>query len=254
MITVETDSAGFALLRHAAPERKNRLDVQTRRAIADTLDDLAAETAVRAVILAGSEECFAAGADIAEMAGVDATGMLAWNTAEVWDRIARFPKPLIAAVRGYALGGGCELAMHCDIIVAGAGSHFGQPEPRVGIMPGAGGTQRLTRAAGRFRASLYLMTGEPFSAEEARDMGLVSRVVPDAEVEPEARRIAERIAALPPLAMRFVKESIRMADNAPLDQALQFERRSCQFLFGTEDKQEGMAAFLGKRRPDFRGC
>jgi len=253
MLEVDYPTGGVAVLRHASPETRNKLGVETRRALADQLEELASMEAVRAVVLAGTAEAFAAGADINEMAPAGAVDMWRWGTGETWDRIARFPKPLIGAVRGYALGGGCELAMHCDIIVAGEGARFGQPEPRVGIMPGAGGTQRLTRAAGKFRANLYLLTGRSFDARTALDMGLASCVVADDEVEPEALEIARDIAALPPLAARFIKEAVSMADNAPLDQALQFERRACQFLFGTQDKAEGMQAFLDKRTPRFAG-
>jgi len=253
MLNVEYPMEGVAVLRHASQGTRNKLSVDTRRALADELDKLDSNEAVRAVVLAGTEEAFAAGADIAEMASAGAVEMWRWRTGQTWDRIARFSKPLIGAVRGYALGGGCELAMHCDIIVAGEGARFGQPEPRVGIIPGAGGTQRLTRAVGKFRANLYLLTGRTFDARTALDMGLASCVVDDHQVEPEAIEIAGEIAALPPLSVRFIKEAVGMADNAPLDQALQFERRACQFLFGTDDKVEGMQAFLEKRPPRFTG-
>lgn len=253
MLKLERPRAGVALVRHENPETRNKLDVETRRAIGDMLEQLDADDDIRVVVLAGTAKAFAAGADISQMSNASAVDMWRWRTGETWDRIARFSKPLIAAVRGYALGGGCELAMHCDIIVAGDNAVFGQPEPKVGIIPGAGGTQRFTRAVGKFRANLYLMTGRSLDSATALEMGLVSCVVNDESVETEALDIALDIAALPPLSVRFVKESVKMADNAPLDQALLFERRSCQFLFGTEDKAEGMNAFIEKRTPSFKG-
>lgn len=253
MLTIERPADGVAVLRYDNPEARNKLNVEIRRGIADKLDELDGDDDVRAVILAGNEKAFAAGADISEMAEAGAVDMWSWKTGNTWDRMARFEKPLVAAVRGFALGGGCELAMHCDIIIAGDTAKFGQPEPNVGIIPGAGGTQRLTRAVGKFQANLYLLTGRMIDAQRALRMGLVSDVVADDEVEAEALQIAQEIAALPPLSVRFVKEAVRMADNAPLDQALLFERRACQFLFGTEDKNEGMGAFLEKRKPTFRG-
>jgi len=253
MLTLSRPADHVALIRYERPEARNALNIQIRRDIAAMLEDLAGDDEVRVVVLTGTEKAFAAGADLSEMAALDAVGMQRANTGAVWDRIARFPKPLIAAVNGFALGGGCELAMHCDIIIAGEGATFGQPEPRVGLMPGGGGTQRLTRAVGPYRAALYLLTGRLFDAETALRMGLVSAVVADDKVVDEALAAAGEIAALPPLAIRAVKESIRLAANAPLDGALAFERRSFQFLFATADKQEGVAAFLEKRKPAFKG-
>jgi enoyl-CoA hydratase len=253
MLKLEYPQAGVALIRHEAPETRNKLDVETRRDMVARLEQLDADDDIRVVVVAGTPKAFASGADISQMSEAGAVDMWRWHTGEAWDRIARFSKPLIAAVRGYALGAGCELAMHCDIIVAGRNAVFGQPEPKVGIIPGAGGTQRFTRAVGKFRANLYLMTARPLDSTTALEMGLVSCVVDDEAVEAEALDIAGDISALPPLSIRFVKESVKMADNAPLDQALHFERRSCQFLFGTEDKIEGMNAFLEKRTPSFKG-
>jgi enoyl-CoA hydratase/carnithine racemase len=241
------------VLRYRRPQTLNALDVAIRREIAENLLTLSEDDTVKVVVLAGTEKAFAAGADIAEMSKVDAVEMHAWNTPKVWKVISGFQKPLIAAVSGFALGGGCELAMHCDIIIAGKSARFGQPEVKVGIMPGAGGTQRLARAVGKFRANLYLMTGRIFDAATALNMGLVSEVVADDDVETAALAIAQEIAALPPLSLKFIKEAVLLADNAPLDAALEFERRACQFLFSTDDKKEGMQAFLEKRRPSFKG-
>jgi enoyl-CoA hydratase len=252
-VTLERPAPGVALIRYNRPKSLNALDVAVRREIAAHLTALADDSEVRVAIIAGTEKAFAAGADLAQMSTADAVTMHSWNTGGAWKAIGAFPKPLIAAVRGFALGGGCELAMHCDIIIAGESARFGQPEVKVGIMPGAGGTQRFARAVGKFRANLYLMTGRVFDARTAFEMGLVSEICADAEVESKAVALASELAALPPLSLKFIKESVGLADNAPLDAALDFERRACQFLFSTADKQEGMAAFLEKRKPTFSG-
>ena len=244
-LSIERPAPYIAVLRYSRPQSLNPLNVAVRREMAEHLNALAEDDGVRVVVLAGTEKAFAAGADLVEMS------MHGWNTAKSWKAIGAFPKPLIAAVSGFALGGGCELAMHCDIIIAGQSARFGQPEVKVGIMPGAGGTQRLTRAVGKFRANLYLMSGRTFDAQTALTMGLVSEVVADAEVESAALKLAAEIAALPPLSLKFIKEATALADNAPLDAALEFERRAC--LFSTGDKNEGMSAFLEKRKPDFAG-
>jgi enoyl-CoA hydratase len=252
-LCIERPHDGVVVVRYSRPESLNALDVKIRQHIAENLVQLSEDASVRAVVLAGTERAFAAGADLAEMSSADSVTMHGWNTGKAWKAIAAFQKPLIAAVRGFALGGGCELAMHCDIIIASDKARFGQPEVKVGIIPGAGGTQRLTRAVGKFRANLYLMTGRMFDARTALEMGLVSDVVPDDQVEATAIALAAEIAALPPLSVKFIKEAVALADNAPLDAALDFERRACQFLFSTADKKEGMSAFLEKRRPLFTG-
>jgi len=252
-LSVERPAPGVALIRYSRPKTLNALDVGMRRRLADQLVALGEDDTVRVVVLAGTDKAFAAGADLSEMAKADSVTVHDWNTGQSWKQIAAFPKPLIAAVKGFALGGGCELAMHCDIIIAGESARFGQPEVKVGIMPGAGGTQRLTRAVGKFRANLYLMTGRLFSAQTALEMGLVSEVVADADVETTALTLAGEIAALPPLALKFIKESVALADNAPLEAGLEYERRSFQFLFSTADQKEGMAAFLEKRKPTYQG-
>jgi len=175
------------------------------------------------------------------------------SSAPMWRSVVSCPRPIIAAVNGYAWGGGCELAMHADIIVAGEGASFAQPEVKVGIMPGAGGTQRLPRAVGKFRAMKMLLTGQPVSAAEAYAMGLVSEVVADRDVLSTALAIADTIAALPPLAVAQIKEAVLAGQDAPLDAALLLERRAFQLLFASEDQKEGMRAFLEKRKPVFRG-
>jgi len=170
-----------------------------------------------------------------------------------WQSVARTPQPVIAAINGYALGGGLELAMCCDILIAGEGAQLGQPEVRVGIMPGAGGTQRLTRAIGKFQAMRLCLTGRPVGAAEALAMGLVSQVVPDAEVLDVALKTARDLARLPPLALLQIKEAILAGEDASLETALTLERKAFQLLFASADKREGMQAFFDKRKPDFKG-
>jgi enoyl-CoA hydratase/carnithine racemase len=179
--------------------------------------------------------------------------MLQRGVHKLWRAIAGCPKPVIAAVSGYALGGGCELAMTCDIIVAGESARFGQPEVNIGIIPGGGGTQRLPRAVGKYKAMKYILTGEQFSSKEALDMGLVSEVVPDPEVEGRAIDLARQIAALPPLAIQLAKEAVLAGMEAPLSSALALETKSLQILFSSQDQKEGMRAFIEKRKPKFSG-
>jgi len=177
--------------------------------------------------------------------------VIARDLDRLWAAVAGCRKPVIAAVRGHALGGGCELAMHADLIVAGVGARFGRPGILIGLMPGGGATQRLTRAVGKFRAMRLLFTGEPVDARSAFDMGLASEVVADAEVDARALAIASRIAALPALVARFIKEAVIAGMNVPLDAGLQLERKSFQLLFSTPEKTEGIRARLERRAPRF---
>jgi enoyl-CoA hydratase len=178
---------------------------------------------------------------------------MARGTHKLWRTIAACPKPVIAAVSGFALGGGCELAMTCDIIIAGESARFGQPEVKIGIIPGGGGTQRLTRAAGKYKAMRYILTGDLFDARAAFDMGLVSEIVPDAEVEKRAIEMAQQIAALSPLAIQQAKEAVLRGMDAALDTGLALETKAIQILFSSLDQKEGMAAFIEKRKPKFTG-
>lgn len=252
-IIVSKHDGYIATVQLNRPKVLNALNLGLMVELVEALESLDGDPDVRCIVIHGDDRAFAAGADITEMAEASPVDMLMRDQFTRWDRIRRVKTPLIAAVSGFALGGGCELAMHCDIIIAGQSARFGQPEVKVGIMPGAGGTQRLTRAVGKFRANLYLMSGRTFDAPTALTMGLVSEVVADAEVESAALKLAGEIAALPPLSLKFIKEATALADNAPLDAALEFERRACQFLFSTADKNEGMSAFLEKRKPGFAG-
>ncbi len=208
----------------------------------------------RAIVLTGSgDRAFAAGADIRELGRQTPVTLLVEDRFAVWERIAAVRKPVVAAVRGFALGGGCELALSSDLIVAGEDARFGQPEINLGVMPGAGGTQRLTRAIGRARAMDLILTGRTISAREAESMGLVSRVVPAEETVPAALALASAIAAQAPVAILAAKEAVRLAEELPMSAGLLHERRAFFALFATEDQTEGMAAFVEKRRPEWKG-
>jgi enoyl-CoA hydratase len=208
---------------------------------------------VRAVVLTGGPRVFAAGADIGDMAERTAVDQLQRDQTGRWAGIAAFTKPLIAAVNGYSLGGGCELALICDLIIAGDTARFGQPEINLGIIPGAGGTQRWPRTAGKYVAMEAMLTGAPISARRAYQLGLVNRVVPSEMSVEVAKRIALQLAEKPPLALRMAKEAVLNAFESPLSEGLVSERKSFYFLFATEDQKEGMHAFLEKRKAVFKG-
>ncbi|MBJ2150273.1 enoyl-CoA hydratase/isomerase family protein [Paracoccus sp. IB05] len=252
LVLVE-DLGAVVVLRLNRPEVLNALNMPLRRQLAAIFEGLTDGGTLRAVVLTGDEKSFAAGADIADMAQIDSVDMYLRHTERLWEAVARCPVPVIAAVNGFALGGGMELAMHADIIVAGKSARFGQPEVKVGIMPGAGGTQRLTRAVGKFKAMRLCLTGEIIDADEASAMGLVSEVVEDDQVFDHAMGLARRIAGLPPIAVNQVKEVILHGQDASLAAALALERKALQILFSTQDKFEGMAAFTEKRRPSYTG-
>lgn len=242
-----------ALLRINRPEAKNALNAEVRRQLAEHMTALGADPAIRAIVLTGNQEAFAAGADIKDMAEVGAIELMQRNNHLLWRAIANCPKPVIAAVNGYAWGGGCELVMHADIIVAGENASFSQPEVKVGIMPGAGGTQRLTRAVGKFKAMLMVMTGQAISGIEAGQMGLASMVVPDAEVLDKALEVAKTISRMPPVAIAQIKEVLLAGQDASLETALMLERKAFQLLFASADQKEGMRAFIEKRKPVYQG-
>jgi len=241
------------LLRINRPEAKNALNGEVRRQLAEHMTALGADKAIRAIVLTGNDEAFAAGADIKDMAEIGAIELMAGNNHLLWRAIAQCPKPVIAAVNGYAWGGGCELVMHSDIIVAGETASFSQPEVKLGIMPGAGGTQRLTRAVGKYKAMLLVMTGQSISGIEAAQMGLVSKVVPDGEVLAAALDIAKTISRMAPLAIAQIKEVMLAGQDASLETALMLERKAFQLLFASRDQKEGMKAFLEKRKPSYEG-
>jgi enoyl-CoA hydratase len=253
VVLVERPEDGVALVRINRPEARNALNMATRKALAAAFEAVHDDPGVRAVVLTGNEQAFAAGADLKEFIDASAVEIMRRRSERYFQAVARTPQPVIAAVNGFALGGGLELAMCCDVIVAGEGAQLGQPEVRVGIMPGAGGTQRLTRAVGKFQAMRLCLTGRPVGAEEAFRMGLVSQVVPDAEVEGEALRMARDIARLPPLAVMSIKEAVIASEDTGLDAGLMLERKAFQLLFASADRREGMQAFFDKRKPDFKG-
>ena len=252
-VIVERPSPQVAIVRLNRPEARNALNQQVRMQLAEHFTALGRDPEVRAIVLTGGDKYFAAGADLREMAEAGAIEIMLRNTHRLWGAIASCPKPVIAAVNGFAWGGGCELAMHADIIVAGEGASFCQPEVKVGIMPGAGGTQRLSRAVGKFKAMKMVLTGQPVSGREAGEMGLASEVVPDAEVQSRALELASQIAALPPLAIMQIKEVLLAGQDTSLDAALMLERKAFQLLFASSDQKEGMQAFFDKRAAEFRG-
>ena len=242
-----------ALVRLNRPKQLNALNGAVMDALCAALEELDRDDATRAIVVTGNERAFAAGADIGEMAGATPIEMLLTNRIGQWDRIRKVSKPVIAAVNGWALGGGCELAMTLDLIVAGEGAKFGQPEIGIGVIPGAGGTQRLTRAIGKSKAMKMILTGEPISAREAEAAGLVAQVTVDELVVEDALALAATIATKSPIALRMAKEAVNAAYEMSLTDALAYERRLFYLLFASEDQKEGMAAFLEKRAPDFRG-
>ncbi len=245
---------GVALVTIDRPEARNALNFALIAQLVDALEALDGDPACRCIILTGAgERAFAAGADIKELAGQTPVGLVVDDEFHRWERIKRVRTPLIAAVRGAALGGGCELAMTCDMIVAGEDAQFGQPEVRLGVMPGAGGTQRLTRAIGKARAMEMVLTGRTMGAREAEAHGLVTSVVPAEATLEAALDLAARVAAMPPVAVLAAKEAVTRADELPLTAGLEFERRMFYLLFASDDQREGMAAFIEKRAPSWTG-
>lgn len=245
---------GVALVTLNRPKVLNALDFALIAELTDALEALDRDRACRAIVITGAgDRAFAAGADIRELAVQTPASLLADDHFHRWERMKRVRTPLVAAVRGFALGGGCELAMTCDLLIAGEGAQFGQPEIRLGVMPGAGGTQRLTRAIGKAKAMEMVLTGRTMSATEAEAHGLVTRVVPDDEVISAALQLAATIAAMPPLAVIAAKEAVNRAEELGLEAGLDFERRSFYLLFASEDQTEGMAAFTEKRKPAWKG-
>jgi enoyl-CoA hydratase len=246
--------AGVALVTIDRPAALNALSSAVIRQIAGACAALAADPACRVVVFTGAgTRAFAAGADIAEMVDETTVDLVAGGRFDEWDAIADLPVPTIAAVRGYALGGGLELAMSCDMIVLGDDARLGQPEIGIGVLPGAGGTQRLTRAIGQARAMEMILTGRTIDAAEADRAGLVTRVVPAAETLTAALDLAATIASMPPLAVRAATDAVRQAAELPLSAGLRHERQLLYLLFATEDRTEGMRAFLEKRPPAWRG-
>ncbi|AJO76087.1 enoyl-CoA hydratase [Pseudomonas sp. MRSN 12121] len=253
LVLLEQPAPGVALLRLNRPQALNALNMALREALAEHFRRLDDCPQTRVVVLTGGDRVFAAGADLGELVEASALQLYARHAERHWQAISACRKPVIAAVNGYALGGGCELAMHCDLIVAGQSARFAQPEIKVGVMPGAGGIQRLLRAVGKFQALRLLLTGCQVPADEALRLGLVSEVVADHDTLPRALALASTIAAMPPLAVAQIKEVLLAGMDMPLEQALVLERKAFQLLFGSRDQREGMQAFLHKRKPQFQG-
>lgn len=236
------------------PQARNALNTQVLEEIAAALDAAAASNAVRCVVLTGSDKAFAAGADLKELAAHDAVSIQSDRRPRFWRAIRDFPKPMIAAVNGYCLGGGNELAMHADIIVAGDNAVFGQPEINLGLIPGAGGTQRLVAAVGKARAMKMVLGGETITAAEALAAGLVTETIAPELCLERALTLASLIATKPPLAAQLAKEAVLKSYELPLAEALNYERKAFCLLFATADRTEGIAAFTERRKPNFRGC
>ena len=250
VVDVEPPIATITLNR---PKVLNALSPELIREVSVALAELEADESVRAVVLTGGPKVFAAGADISDMADRTSVDQLRRDQTGRWAVIAAFTKPLVAAVNGYALGGGCELALMCDLIIAGDTARLGQPEINLGIIPGAGGTQRWPRTAGKYAAMEAMLTGAPVSARRAYELGLVNKVVPAEMTVEVAKRTARQLAEKAPLAVRMAKEAVLHAFESPLAEGLASERKSFYFLFSSEDQKEGMHAFLEKRKGVFKG-
>jgi enoyl-CoA hydratase len=235
------------------PKELNALNLQLMTELKEALKALDADENVRAIVISGSEKVFAAGADIKQMAGKSAMDMYNTDQFSTWDAIKKTKKPLIAAVSGVALGGGCELTMLCDMIVASETARFGQPEIKIGVMPGAGGTQRLTRAVGKALAMEMVLTGRFITAAEAMQAGLINKIVPVELYLQEAIQLASTVAELSPLAVKMAKEAVLKAFDSSLEEGLHFERKNFYLLFASEDQKEGMQAFVEKRPAIFKG-
>ncbi|MBK8915225.1 MAG: enoyl-CoA hydratase/isomerase family protein [Phycisphaerales bacterium] len=243
----------IGIVRLNRPDKLNALNLATMEQLVEAMEKFDADAETRCMLLAGSERAFAAGADIGDMVEAGVVEMYNRNQFARWERLKRVSKPIVAAVSGFCLGGGCELMMHCDIIVASETARFGQPEINIGVMPGAGGTQRLTRAIGKAAAMDMVLTGRFLNAAEALAMGLISRVVPVEHFLSEALRVCEELSRKPPLALRVAKDAVLKAYETTLAEGLEYERKLFYMLFATQDQKEGMRAFVEKRPAVFTG-
>lgn len=235
------------------PTVLNALNHELMEELVAALSEHDKDDTVRVIVLTGSERAFAAGADIKEMSDETTVSIMLKDRFATWDRIRAIKKPIIAAISGYALGGGCELTMMCDMIIASESAQFGQPEINIGVIPGAGGTQRLTRAVGKYKAMELILTGRPFSAHEALEMGLINKVVPTELFLDEAKKLAFELSQKSPIALQLAKEAVLKSYDGTLSEGLQFERKNFYMLFSSEDQKEGMKAFIEKRKATFNG-
>lgn len=242
-----------ALIQLNRPKELNALNTQLMQELRDALQSLDRDATVRAIIITGNDKAFAAGADIKQMADKSAVDMLMMDQFSTWDQIRKTKKSIIAAVSGFALGGGCELAMTCDMIIASETAQFGQPEIKIGVMPGAGGTQRLTRAIGKVKTMEMVLTGTFIAAEEALRLRMVNKVVPVEMYLREAVILAKQIAQMSPVAAQLAKEAVNRSFETHLEEGLQFERKNFYLCFSSEDQKEGMKAFIEKRKADYKG-
>lgn len=243
----------IALIQLSRPKELNALNLQLMSELRDALKVLDNDDNVRVILITGNEKAFAAGADIKQMAGKTTIDMWKIDQFSTWDQIRRTKKPLIAAVSGFALGGGCELAMTCDMIVASETAKFGQPEIKIGVIPGAGGTQRLTKTIGKARAMEMVLTGKFISAQEALDYGLINKVVPVELYLEAAVSLAKEIASMSPIAVQLAKEAVNRSFETHLDEGLTLERKNFYLAFASEDQKEGMQAFIEKRKAVYKG-
>lgn len=253
LVLLERPEDGIALLRMNRPEAMNALNNAAREELATHFEALNADGSVRVIVITGNEKAFVAGADLKEFADLGTADWAFTDARRMWRIVSACSKPMIAAVNGFALGGGCELALHCDIIIAGENAKMGLPEIQVGVLPGGGGTQRLTRAVGKYKALKMMLTAEWVSGQEASDMGLASEAVPDEEVLDRAMAIAHKVAKMPPLGTKYIKEVTLAGMDASLETGLMLERKAFEILFSTGDQKEGAAAFIEKRKPEFKG-
>lgn len=253
ILNLNVQENGVAIVELHRPEVKNALNLELRKEISIVFQQLEQDTSVKAIVLTGGKDVFAAGADIKDFSTATTTQIYLRRTEQYWQSIMDCTKPIIAAVNGYALGGGCELAMLTDIIIAGKSAQFGQPEVKLGLMPGAGGTQRLLRTIGKYKTMLLVLSGKLIKADEANKMGLVSEVVNDDQTIPYAIELAKNIAEFSPIAVKQIKEVINLGQDQSLQGALALERKAFQMLFDTRDQKEGVNAFFEKRSAHYIG-
>jgi len=252
-LLIEHPAGDIVVLRLNRPQVRNALSLTLRQRLAEEILRYGADSKTRCIVITGDDKAFAAGADIGEMAKAGPIEVMARNVQQYYRPVVECPKPVIAAVEGFALGGGFELALCADFIVAGEGAKLGLPEVKLGILAGGGGTQRLVRLVGKQRALMLLMTGRFFSATEAQAMGAIAEVAPTGQALTRALDIAREIAAMPPISVQQIKEIVNAGLNAPLETALMLERKAFQLQFATQDQKEGMAAFIEKRKPTYEG-